>query len=98
MSRFYSDDPDIDFLRWDEYQTQRAERFRAACVKCELCHRPIDPNDDSSCIKIGDDDGFCHVRCFIDAVDKSNIPYVLKEHIEWCVEAESYTSTPIPEV
>lgn len=92
----WSDDPERDFARWDAYQARQYEKYIAACVRCELCHRPIDPVLDSACYELGDE--HFHISCFNSAVEKSNIPENIKEYIKECVEAEGYKSTPIPEV
>lgn len=97
MGRFHTDDPDADFIRWDAYQTRKQERFISMCVKCDICHRAINPDEDEFCLKPGDD-VYLHTRCFDNEIEKSSIPYFLKDYLEDLVTADCYTSTPVPEV
>lgn len=61
--RFHTDDPDIDFLRWDEFQVQQQEIYDKQCVKCAFCKQPIRPYDDPYCYQFYYDGESLHKEC-----------------------------------
>ena len=97
MSRFHTDDPDADFIRWDAYQTQKQERCKSMLVRCDICHRAIDPDIDEFCLKPGDD-VYLHTECFDREIENSCLPEFIKDYLEDLVTGDCYTRTPTPEV
>ena len=97
MGRFHTDDPDADFIRWDAYQTQKQERYKSMLVRCDICHRPIDPDIDEFCLRLGDD-VYLHTGCFDNDIEASSLPNNVKDYLVDLVIGDCYTSTPVPEV
>lgn len=60
---FHSDDPELDFLRWDSQQVRRQEEYDKACVKCAFCKQPIRPYDDPFCYPIYYEGESLHKDC-----------------------------------
>ena len=97
MGRFHTDDPDADYLRWEAYQVQKQERYKSMLVRCDICHRAIDPDVNEFCLHPGDD-VYIHAKCFDREIEQSSLPYFLKDYIYDLVIGDCYTSTPVPEV
>lgn len=93
--RFYSDDPARDASDYYSYLETKKAMWESRCVKCEICHEPIDPDEDVHSLNLTD--RWVHVQCFNSMVDKSNIPENFKDYIKESAEETYYDYTPVPE-